>query len=334
MTAIVPVNADANVMQITPVQANITAELGQNLTLEWTHNEDVKFQTTTFAVIYDPDVFSITQNRGRDLNPKIYANATADGLAYDTDNNKTAAVVVQDGPYVGMNACTGTFKFSESSAATYDYLSSVGQEAEFEPFFTVYLTVKDNVPTGDYEVKFVWDASTAHGCVLGEQKLVTPVVEPIVVHVNGINNEPELDVDANNIKTNEFQFRTSGDFGFRFVSTIKNYADAEYGTLVIPSDLLEGELTTETALVANVPAVNFMSEEGAEEVKFNATLVGVEGNNDAIYREYAVRAYAIVDGEITYGETVNCTINAQLESAIAAGDAAAEYLQGILDAAK
>ena len=106
-------------------------------------------------------------------------------------------------------------------------------------------------------------------------------------------------------------------FGFRFNSDLVNTEDVNVGILVIPTDLLTGELTVDTAKVQNVKAATCFPEgskyyaDGA--YSFAGVLTGIPtGSFD---REITARGYIVIDGVTYYTETAATTYRAIAEQA-------------------
>lgn len=106
-------------------------------------------------------------------------------------------------------------------------------------------------------------------------------------------------------------------FGFRFNSELVNTDDVDVGILVIPTDLLTGELTVDTAKVQNVKAATCFPEgskyyaDGA--YSFAGVLTGIPtGSFD---REITARGYIVIDGVTYYTETAATTYRAIAEQA-------------------
>ena len=101
------------------------------------------------------------------------------------------------------------------------------------------------------------------------------------------------------------EVRTVAPVGIRFVTMVNAdqlAAAEEFGTLVIPKALLEGDLTVDTAKAARIVAASWLDE---DQSGYTGVIVGAQdGENftdlpESFYDDVLVaRSYAIVDGTI------------------------------------
>ena len=80
-------------------------------------------------------------------------------------------------------------------------------------------------------------------------------------------------------------------------------ADYTFGTLVIPSNLLEGELTLETAKVVDIPQKVWATGSDDTTKIMNSVLAGIPDEADYYKRDITARSYYTVGGVTTYAET-------------------------------
>ena len=80
-------------------------------------------------------------------------------------------------------------------------------------------------------------------------------------------------------------------------------ADYTFGTLVIPSDLLEGELTLETAKVVDIPQKVWATGSDDTTKIMNSVLAGIPDEADYYKRDLTARSYYTVGGVTTYAAT-------------------------------
>ncbi len=108
------------------------------------------------------------------------------------------------------------------------------------------------------------------------------------------------------------EVRQYGFVGIRFIVNVDSdskpaLTDAQYGTLLIPENLLEGELTLDTAKVLNIATSKWQNE---EETQYTAVLAGKKDANgnytdlSASYYNRPLVSRGYVTGKNSSGETV------------------------------
>ncbi len=137
---------------------------------------------------------------------------------------------------------------------------------------------------------------------------------------------------------NEAEVRTEAPVGIRFVTMVNAdqlAAAEEFGTLVIPKTLLNGDLEIDTENAAKIVAESWLDE---EQSGYTGVIVGAKDGDDftdlpeSFYDDVLVaRSYAIVDGEAVYSENVVEQSIAQVAAiSLNAGEQSA-LLQEIVD---
>ncbi len=137
---------------------------------------------------------------------------------------------------------------------------------------------------------------------------------------------------------NEAEVRTEAPVGIRFVTMVSAEqlaAAEEFGTLVIPKTLLNGDLEIDTENAAKIVAESWLDE---EQSGYTGVIVGAKDGDDftdlpeSFYDDVLVaRSYAIVDGEAVYSENVVEQSIAQVAAiSLNAGEQSA-LLQEIVD---
>ena len=122
------------------------------------------------------------------------------------------------------------------------------------------------------------------------------------VAVNPVNltANAEVNVAANYRVLNGAQIRTESPDGIRFVTEIANTtktqygADAEYGVIIVPEHMIDGELTLNTANVIDVPTGKWIENYNVVDYSaFNSVLSGEDDSfpNNFYNTPLAVRAY-------------------------------------------
>lgn len=314
MTAIVPVSADANIVEITAPETSYEVDAGGSVDILWDINEDLAIFNMTFAIDYDESVFTLVEYiEEEEIGSFIWEDARFKNVSYSYS-------------FTNKNTINGLVK----SIKAQDVVAGSKYQ-----FLNTLFNVAADAPTGDYEIKFIAaDASNYAG-----ENLSVAALPSVTVHVDGVDPEPDEPAEkpAPYVAGCQVRGPVNGQkpakFGYRFVSTVTETlkaAASELGTLVIPTELLTGDLTVDTANVAKVPAVKFMNDEGT---MYNATMVEIKTKN--LTKEFTAVAYAIVDGAYVYGDAYTVTISEVAEAIVAdanADQALKDYVQeNVLD---
>ena len=83
-----------------------------------------------------------------------------------------------------------------------------------------------------------------------------------------------------------------------------NGANITFGTLIMPLDMVEGELTVDTANVLNIKAEK-LYDQNEKEIYFTGVLTDYPERTDTFNREMAVRSYMKYDGKYIYSDMVS-----------------------------
>ncbi len=316
MTAIVPVNAEGAVIPVVAEAPDSAVELGSEFTVKWDLSENPGFAGLLFSVTFDPEVFEIAE--AYDDWEEVYFidwKCLADsGLTVTPNFN---------------NKDNGEVRFLAFTDGTKDYTKLTGRSSAF---LELPFKVKDGVETGNYEITFAFDNSN-EDC-MNKDKVVLDVSKTAVatISIKGIDpiTPPVGPTVVDGLKTVGGQVRVPVNgvepekFGFRFVATMDSTVEAvEYGTLVIPTELLVGDLVVENTVAEQVVAAKIMSEVDGV-VTFNATMVDIKDAN--LDNNFTTRAYAkLADGSYVYGATYETNIYKVAKAAVEAGEAV-EYL--------
>lgn len=136
----------------------------------------------------------------------------------------------------------------------------------------------------------------------------------------------------------EAEVRTEAPVGIRFVTMVNAdqlAAAEEFGTLVIPKTLLDGELEIDTENAAKIVAEKWLDEEKSG---YTGVIVGEKNGEDftdlpeEFYDDVLVaRSYAIVDGVAVYSENVVEQSIAQVAAISLNAGEQSKFLQEIVD---
>lgn len=296
MTAIVPVSADANIIEITAPETSYEVDAGGSVDILWDINEDLAIFNMTFAIDYDESVFTFVEyNEDEEIGSFIWEDMRFKNVSYSYSlTNKNT-----------INALVKSIKAQDVVAGSkYQFLNTL-------------FNVAADAPTGDYEIKFIAaDASNYAG-----ENLSVAALPSVTVHVEGVN-PPDYD---ERLTAGAAQLRVPQDeamaekfgFGFRFVSEIEQeFAEKDgvvYGVLVAPTKVLEGaELNLDYAntypdKVANIANTDTgFKTMGVEngKVQFNATMISIKEDKYAADYTFTVVTYATDNGVTTYSKPV------------------------------
>lgn len=274
MTAIVPVSAEA--VAFAPAAYEYTIAPGESFTVTWDFEEDLEYIMMEGRVFYDEDAFTASD---LSLNYGTYNGAKADA-AFEEWDVGLGVMIASDGDSYSYSLSGSflsvTFTASETASGTYT------------------ISQKDFWYTdADWEDQFIEDAD-----------ITVTVKTPSTL----VEDPANLTADAYQIRV-PYAGAEETTFGFRFISevNVENYTAKEFGTLVIPSAKLEGDLTVETADVAKVVAEKFMSETTETFKQYNATMVDIKEANYAV--DFTYRPYIVLeDDSIVYGEVATANI--------------------------
>ncbi|MBE6623852.1 MAG: hypothetical protein E7621_06700 [Ruminococcaceae bacterium] len=281
MTAIVPVSAEEII--IAPAQTEYVVEPGETFTIEWKSAIAGAYNLISILTPYDSAI--LTNGTGLYLIPTD--DATMGLSELEVDDTQISVQYFVDA--TDFEAEAGTLLYSVQFTMAEG--AAPGTEVVLEPFV-------------DY---LCFDQTDFYG----DEGFVIPAVTVTVA-----GGEPEINEDVENLTAEGYQIRVpySGaeatSFGYRFVSKVDvtNYANyKELGTLVIPADKLEGDLTVDTDDVAKVVAEKFMSETTETVKQFNATMIEIKDANYA--KDFTYRPYIVLeDDSIVYGEVATNNI--------------------------
>lgn len=305
MTAIVHVSAESNTFAVTPLTDDFKVEAGEQFTIKWNLNDDCNFYNATFTIKYDPNAFTFKAR-----SQKAFDSQLTDYVTVQANNNASVGEL-----YILLKSTYGDL------AAI---LAEDGVEMP-ETFFAATFTAKSDIADGKYAFGFETTDSTN----FDGEKVTLPAVDDINVQVGEDVVVPTFAIAVDGVQLREpLANGVEPAFGARFVSTADYVEGYEYGTVVIPTDLLDGELTVATANAAVIPASTSIKVNG-EKVTFNATMIKIKDEN--LTRDFTVVSYAKdAEGVYTYAEayTVNVAAAAEAFMADEANSAAAkDYIQ-------
>ena len=326
-TQIVTIAAPSDPIEVAPGDTYVP--------VTWTITENQGWAAFKMYVEFDGDVFSFAPG-GRTNRPTVPGSfgfflyhedvyAAMDNIGVVTTN----IYGIDNG--VDPNITKDKSALLVENASNYEDSTATGS------FFTAFLNIAPNAPSGEYKIKITTDPNNCSS--IKGSSVAKPVMTwgEATVIVKG-NDDERLTVEGAQVRL------ASGETtqGLRFISNIdvelynslkeaghlptsSSSTGVGFGTVVLPESMIpEGEaLTKETEHCAIVPAVKLFAAPGAEDTvyRYTACITGITESRYDI--KYTVRPYVTYmdgDEEVTvYGEQYSASIFDIAEAAYLSG---------------